>query len=927
VRLEDILRVQGYLHARDRFFQMDRRRRAASGTLAELTGDFNDLFVDAEIRLLGLRAAAEREAEILNAREQQLFQAYADGVNAWLASNPLPSEYAELEIGSVPGWEIVDTLLVVKGFVANLTNFSEPRGTALLADFEAAGNAQGFDGRALFEEDVAGISPMDPAATVPDAGGTVPFLASAAPRQEPLSPSIVAAAHRYRDLGQLPASRSTLEGSGGTGGSNVWGVADWRSAGGAPMVASDPHLELTAPSVLYEIHLRVAGDPLFRNLNLSGSSIVGIPMVVAPGQNDHIAWGSTTFLADTVDYFSDRLVRGDPSCPVRLCIDSAGERHPVEEHSETYRFNLVGDGAFDNLMDFTAVIASQAPEAVHVLSVPFRSFGPIVEVDDRSVVDDSGNSPAETTVLTLQWTGLHGLRSARALVGWVSARDVWQLGEALRFFGVPLHWVVADNGGNVAYFASGDLPLRADLEAGQALGGGPRRIRDGSGPSNWIPDPLYAQGQRVPPYSQGQSIPFLVIPAKEMPQIVNPPAGFVVSANNDPVGTQLDNDVLNQFRPSSPGSIYYLGPTRFPGLAAFLGLRAGRITQLLREKIEASEKISLDDMKRFQGDTQLLDAELLVPFLLTAHENARRTGAPAELAALGGDPEIAEAVARVAAWDFSTPTGIPEGYDAADLDGLRDPVVSPEEADHSVAATLYSVWRGQLLDDVTNSRLVELGLPGIFFATALRNVHQLLSQNPFSGVGVSGVDFFPEPAALAAGDRRDVALLQALRDVLDALAGPRFAAAFANSTSQDDYRWGKLHRISFEHRLGGARSIPTAAGFEDLAPQLRGLARDGGFETVNVAGADSVNRDADGFLFSFGAAFRLVAAPGHRRVGPAAVLGFASVPGGSSDDANDPLYASQLERWLTVDYHRVRTNPGEIRHVAAKVEHFAAPRP
>jgi penicillin amidase len=418
---------------------------------------------------------------------------------------------------------------------------------------------------------------------------------------------------------------------------------------------------------------------------------------VAPGQNDHVAWGATAFLADTVDYFSDRLVRGDPSCPVWLCIDSASAFHPVEERSETYRLNFVGNGVFDDFLDATAAVRAVEPGAVDVLSVPFRSFGPIVQVDDRSVVDDSGNSPAETTVLTLQWTALHGLRSTRALFGWVSARDVWQFGEALRSFGDAQHWVVADTGGNLAYFASGDLPLRADLEAGQPLGGGPRRIRDGSGPSNWIPDPLYAQGRRVPPYSQGQSIPFLVIPAEEMPQIVNPPTGFVVSANNDPVGTQLDNDVLNQFRPSSPGSIYYLGPTRLPGFGGFLGLRAGRITRLLRDKIDAGQLISIDDMKRFQGDTQLLDAELLVPFLLAAHGHALRPGAPAQLAALGSDPEIAEAIGRLAAWDFSTPTGIPEGYDAADVDGLRDSVVSEEEAAQSVAATLYSVWRGMYI--------------------------------------------------------------------------------------------------------------------------------------------------------------------------------------------------------------------------------------
>ncbi|MDJ0869811.1 MAG: penicillin acylase family protein, partial [Myxococcota bacterium] len=84
--LKDAAAVQGYVHARDRFFQMDVARRAAAGQLAELTGSLPDLQSDAGTRLLGLRQAAQRSADLLTPREQAFAQAYADGVNAYLAA-------------------------------------------------------------------------------------------------------------------------------------------------------------------------------------------------------------------------------------------------------------------------------------------------------------------------------------------------------------------------------------------------------------------------------------------------------------------------------------------------------------------------------------------------------------------------------------------------------------------------------------------------------------------------------------------------------------------------------------------------------------------------------------------------------------------------------------------------------------------------
>jgi len=257
-------------------------------------------------------------------------------------------------------------------------------------------------------------------------------------------------------------------------------------------------------------------------------------------------------------------------------------------------------------------------------------------------------------------------------------------------------------------------------------------------------------------------------------------------------------------------------------------------------------------------------------------------------------------------WDFSAPTGIPEGYDAKDPKGFRRPGVSKPEARASVAATIYNMWRGQAIRNIVDDRLTELSIPGSAFpgsSESLKALFNLLSQDPYTGVAAAGIDWIPEPAALSAEARRDLALLQALRDALDRLASFEFSPAFGESTDQDDYRWGKLHRIVFDHPFEEAFNIPPQAGFKDLSPELPGLARDGGYEVVNRSGFSARAQDLDSFMFGHGPARRYV---GQARRGPSKIAGMNVVPGGPSGIPGDPYYATQLGTWLTADYHAVK---------------------
>jgi penicillin amidase len=886
----DLARVEGYIHARDRFFQMDLTRRQVSGDMAELLGS-GVLGSDIQSRTIGLRRAAVRSLGVLSTRERNIQQAYADGVNAYLADHPLPIEYGLLELTQARPWDVVDSLVIGKAIAANLSLDIDIGPTLQLQGFIEAGVAGGFDGQTLFFEDVVRSAPMDPASTVPDATNSTPYISAKVKKAERTQLALAAAgAARIKEkfsgialLEEAMNRRETFIGS------NEWGVAADKTEKGQPIIANDPHLSLNIPSTFYEWHLVVRGDPVDGDMNVSGVGFPGAPSVIL-GQNQKVTWGATTNPMDVSDIFSDTLKVGLPECIAvgsPACIESEGVHHPVVIESATYLFNVIGDSIPDNL-----VVAPLPPDQTTIATVPFRSFGPILDIEDPSVIATGG----VTTALTLQYTGFHATRELSAFQKWNRARNLSEFLDGLADFDVgSQNWAYADVDGNLAYFSSAENPLRKDLELGTVTGLPPYFIRDGSGPNNWVPDPAH---------SQGQAIPFDIIPFAEMPQTVNPANGFFVNANNDPAGTTLDNNPLNQVRPSKPTAIYYLNP----GYA--IGMRAGRITRLVEAAVAAGG-VNRKKLQKQQENTQQLDAELMTPFLLAAFDNASNAGAPAELEALAVDPGIVEAVGRLAAWNFSTPTGIPEGYDASDKNGVRSQNVKRAEKQAAVAATIYNVWRAKAIKAVINATLSRVGAPGVGSSDGLKALDNLLVQEPFTGVGVSGVNFFPVPATLtSAEDRRDATLLAAMRTALDALASNDFLAAFGNSTDQNDYLWGKLHRITFDHPFVPEFSIPPAAGFENLGPGLPGLSRDGGYNVVNASGFSATADGTNEFRFGSGPVRRYVGGPtavSSRRMGRSSskISGVNVMPGGPSENPFSPNYATQLGLWLTADQHSV----------------------
>jgi penicillin G amidase len=855
--MHDLFFLNGWVHARDRLFQMDLNRRAPSGTVAELVGK-SALPDDVNARTIGLRRAAERTWTAATPELRGILQAYADGVNQYVDSHSLPAEYAALQVEHFSPWTPVDSLTVGKAISFGLSFDLDISPTIQLLSYQQKYGVA--DGTRLFSQDVMRSQPFSAASTVPDATAVGALQTSPGHRID--VPGLSEAAR----LGRAYLSGITGDPffaqavhRDGAQGSNEWAVAGSHTTNGQPLVANDPHLSLGSPSTFYPIGLKAEG------MNVEGEGFAGAPGVII-GHNQWISWGATTNPMDVTDTYLEKVV-ADPSSPSRLATVYKGSLEPVVPIPEVFRY--IDGGVLQ-----TATAADNVPPST--LIVPRRNEGPIIQLD-----------LAHESALSVQYTGFSPTFELQTFLLWDQAQNLSDFENGLSYFDVgSQNWAYADVHGNVAYFTSAEMPVREDLQQGKVDGAPPWFIRNGQGGNEWLP----IQHPQV-----HQAVPYEIYPPSEMPHAVNPSAGWFVNANNDPAGTTLDNDPLNQARPG--GGIYYLNP-------GYDGFRAGRITEMLRHRLADGQKVSMADIQQMQADTTLLDAEYFVPHILQALQDAQSSDVP-QLAALASDAAVREAVGRLADWDFTTPTGLEEGYDAHSSGPPSQP-----EIDNSVAATIYAIWRSRAVTEIIDAPLASLPLPdGAEAVTAIR--HLLDTFESSHGVGASGVNFFSVPGISDPAAARDYLLLHSLRSGLSQLASPSFDAAFHGATDQSTYRWGLLHRIVLAHPLDGPFSTPPAFGqFPAPLAGLTGIPVDGGFETVDAASHNARSATVNGFMFASGPARRFIGqpAPGHN-------LAVSALPGGTSADPGSPFYLNLLRPYLHNEYYAAllaaEVGPGE----------------
>lgn len=259
----------GFVHARDRLFQMELMRRAASGRVSEIAGA-RALPLDRAMRVLGLRARAAAELAALPAPARAMLDAYAAGVNAYLAAHGRWSAVQFAALGRPEPWTPVDSLL-----------WGKTMGLYLSGNWRAE----------LAREQLAAVPrPLLDQLWPPQDGTPGPSAAAAQPRLAGLADALLGAMPRFPDPFTLPEQAS-----------NEWAVDGAHSTTGKPLLAGDPHLSYSAPGIWYLARVDTPEG------TLAGAFAPGVPFLVI-GRNGRIAWTFTTAGADTQDLFIETVL-------------------------------------------------------------------------------------------------------------------------------------------------------------------------------------------------------------------------------------------------------------------------------------------------------------------------------------------------------------------------------------------------------------------------------------------------------------------------------------------------------------------------------------------------------------------------------------------------------------------------------------------
>ena len=590
--VEEAAYIQGYITARDRLWQMEFQTHAAAGRLTELVGKGPEdrvLMLDREARRKGIPFGAARSLEtVMNHPEtRSVLEAYAHGVNAWIdhiTYASLPLEYKLLNYQPEP-WSVYKTCLLMKYMANSLAaRASDIQHTNALALW----GRQTYD--ILYPEYPANDQPIIPLETRwprPRAGVSSP-LRPADYHPDSLLFSTAPEAPDY-DIG-----------------SNNWAISGSKSATGRPILANDPHLGLSLPSIWYEVQIHTP------EINVYGVTIPGAPGVIL-GFNDSIAWGQTNAGQDVMDYYT-----------LKFRDDRREEYYydeqwlPVKKEVEAFKIKDAN---------------------VYYDTVLYTHVGPVMY--DQNF----GN---QSVPLAVRWMAHEPSNEALTYIKLAKAKNYDDYVDALKHFECPAqNFVFASASGDIAIWQQGKYVNKWPEQG--------RFVLDGSRKDHMWND---------------------FVPQEQNPHVVNPPQGFVSSANQHPTS------------PLYP--YYYTG--------SFDAFRGRRIHQLLSEK----DTLTIADMKRFQLDNFSNLAADVLPTMLS------------DLDTLVFDAGTQGVYRMLKSWDYQ--------YDKEDIE-----------------PTVFSLWWGELYELIwaDEFKAVDFALSGPDNSTTARILTDSLEFGFFKQVGDS----------------------------------------------------------------------------------------------------------------------------------------------------------------------------------------------
>ncbi|MFE0253006.1 penicillin acylase family protein [Streptomyces sp. NPDC059010] len=494
---EDLFMAQGYVQAQDRFYEMDVRRHMTSGRLSEMFGQ-GQVDNDEFLRTLGWGRIAQQEYDkTLSASTKKYLQAYAKGVNAYLdgkEGKDISLEYAALGFTNdykPEKWSPVDSIAWLKAMAWDLRgNMQDEIDRALMTSRLGPKEIADLYPQYPYSRNKAIVQAgrydattktFGPAGSASTAGSSTGGTAGTGGTSS--SSSAAGLQSQLAGLQNVLDDLPTAVGVNGNGiGSNSWVVAGKYTITGKPLLANDPHLSASLPSVWYQMGLHCREVSGKCQYDASGYTFAGMPGVVI-GHNQNISWGMTNSGVDVTDLYLEKL-SGDGYL-------SDGRTVPFKTREETIK---VAGGTAKKIVvretDNGPLLSDRSSE--------------LVKVGKKATVDTAAPDRGDGYGISLRWTALDPGTSMDAVFAMDRASNWSDFRKAATLFDVPSqNLVYADTEGHIGYTLPGKIPTRA-------------KGYDGS-----VPAPGWDSGSRWTGY----------IDDDELPYEYDPSRGYIVTAN------------------------------------------------------------------------------------------------------------------------------------------------------------------------------------------------------------------------------------------------------------------------------------------------------------------------------------------------------------------------------------------------------------
>ncbi|TNE92611.1 MAG: penicillin acylase family protein [Deltaproteobacteria bacterium] len=918
----DLARVQGFVVARERFFQVDLVRRLSQGKLSALLGD---LMLEADLEARGISMTYHTHAleEKLTPEQREIMTAYAEGFNDYiraveLEKLPPPSEYELLG----PLLQADEAYELMEPFT--LTDIAAIGGTILFRLGYETGDIGVTRDVARFDTHFAGApleslrtdalwevwSDQTPVYDEPSATGFGATARARLPQNRPrpprVNPAMLDRLAERMDRIQDRLGRDHEEGWG----SNAWAVDAAHSRDGRAILAGDGHLELDIPALLMAIGLDTAelggGD-----IHQVGLVLVGMP-VLSIGTNGNVAWSQTQHSGDITDWYAEELTLDADGYPASSLFQ--GQQQPVvrmdesievagrlgsEERTETWPRWETFDGRW-------------------ITEIEGRRIGGPDDAPGEAVINLSGtwlvpgdeDGDGTITAISFDFTGLDKGNLFAQYDALGTSHDLDEFHEGMKKgLALSQNLLAADVQGDIYYNGYQMVPCRGYLprngDGSWVDGADPRMLIDGTTYGGFtipIGDDFAA--------IEGDSDPYrCVVPFDDYPHSFTNERGYLLSANQDPGGLTSDGTVLND-------SIYIGGPWDD-------GYRADTIARGIQTAI-AGGGADIATMSGVQGDHESVIARRHLDDFLDAIRAGQALAGTTPAANSSDERLLAtytanqarfdEVLARLADWQTQgqpAESGVVTFY---------NPEVTAQDEANAVATTVFNVWLG----DVVTQALNDEGLPGAAWqgggtAGRLRVLDRMFrSRGANNPLGLAGYN--PDTEEHVFWDHRstteietsDEIVLLALEDALDFLTSEPTGEGEGGfgTADMDAWIWGLRHQVEFGSLVGSyvddplfgpifdrfaitTEVLPLEEGMDNSDPraELQWFPRNGDNRNVDAANPGLSGRR---FRYGSGPVMRMVFAVG----GPDNTDGVSVIPGGQSGLVDSEHFSDQAGLWL-----------------------------